>query len=142
MSTQPAERLNPLAADLARRLEGSAAPVERDLAAMLRAPAPDADQAFRLARYQRKIDVAHRLFVAYDEGVLHATTERAAGADACLALALLCARQGLAAPGRGERLRWWNSAFNALDACEGAAGREALAALLEEALPAALEAAP
>lgn len=104
---------------LCGRLAASAAPVERELAALLAAPALDAGQLDRLQRYQRKVDVAPRVATAYDETLRKPLSDRAIGDDGHLALAWLFLRAAIGCEGggaaTGPRLRWLNAAFKALD---------------------------
>lgn len=126
---------------LARRLGASAAPVEREIAALMApvaAPAPlGVRQRFIFERLHRKIDVAHRVMAAYDEAYRQATLYRQISRDGYLGLTwafVLAARreadEGHGAPAaRARRLRWVNSGFNSLDAA-GAADDNAAVSLL------------
>jgi hypothetical protein len=109
---------------LCRQLAASGQPVERDLAGLLAHGVRDASDAFRLQRYHRKIDVAHRLMASYDDALAAATSAHTVSGAGYLALALVLARSAHSEPvhtmaGRANRLRWVNSAFNALAAGDG-----------------------
>lgn len=107
--------------DLQERLAASPSPVERDIALWLsRLPQACDEGAFRLHRYHRKIDVAHKLMQAYDERIDKATSSSTVSGEGYLGMALVfiqAARQEscITELSRANTLRWVNSAFNCLD---------------------------
>lgn len=110
--------------ELMDALEQSASPVERDIAAMLRAVGIFHDaMAARLGRYHRKVDVAKRLFQAYDGALVKAASIDEVSEFAYLALAAVFAdaatRESAATElSRASMLRWCNSAYHCLDHAE------------------------
>lgn len=107
---------------LQERLASSSSPVERDIAAWLSHSPLDGDEgdAFRFKRYQRKIDVAHKLMTAYDDRIDKATSASAVSSECYLGLARVfihAARHetGANETSRANILRWANSAVNCLD---------------------------
>jgi len=110
------------------RLVTSEHPVERDIASLLsRLPAWDQADTFRVQRYHRKIDVAHKVMAAYDAQIDKAVTGLAISSDGYLGLALLflkaaqyeqCGDEN----SRSKLLRWVNSACNCLDQIAPAGG--------------------
>lgn len=106
---------------LCERLVTSEHPVERDIARLFdRLPALDRSDTFRVQRYHRKIDVAHKVMAAYDEQIDKATTGQTISSDGYLCLALLFLKaaqyeQCDDASSRSKLLRWVNSACNCLD---------------------------
>jgi hypothetical protein len=112
----------PQSISLQERLAASLSPVERDVAALLSCfpLAGDADGVFRLQRYHRKIDVAHKLMAAYDERIDKATATSTVSSDCYLGLAMVFIQAAHHESGpneatRANALRWVNSAFNCLD---------------------------
>lgn len=110
---------------LQERLAASPSPVERDIAALLSHLPVSArdDDAFRLQRYHRKIDVAHKLMAAYDDRIERAMSAATVSSDGYMGLAFLfvgAAHQesGVDDASRANILRWANSAFNCLDHVE------------------------
>jgi hypothetical protein len=102
------------------RLARSESVVERELADWLQLEVMSAEAAWRLRRFQRKIDVAHKVFAAYDERIEKATDARLITSDGYLGLALVCLAQARAEAcldeaSRARLFTWVNSAFNALD---------------------------
>ncbi|MBL0727933.1 hypothetical protein [Piscinibacter sp. HJYY11] len=94
--------------------------VERELAGWLRSGAIGAGDGWRLLRYQRKIDVAHEVFVSYDERIEKAVDARPITQDGYLGLALVflsaaTREAGIEEASRARLLAWVNSACNALD---------------------------
>lgn len=106
---------------LRERLLVSSHPVERDIADLLSGlSVPHENTSFRLQRYQRKIDVAHRVMAAYDERIDKAMSTQTISSEGYLGLALVFMQAALREPGcdeasRANTLRWVNSAFNCLD---------------------------
>lgn len=107
---------------LQERLASSSSPVERDIAAWLsRSPLEgDEGDSFRFKRYQRKIDVAHRLMTAYDDRIEKAASASAVSSECYLGLALVFIHAagheaGANETSRANILRWTNSAVNCLD---------------------------
>jgi hypothetical protein len=103
------------------RLAASPRPVERDIAGLLEGASEIGQaEAFRLQRYHRKVDVAHKLMAAYDERIDKATSAETVSGDGYLGLAIafIEAARRLSGSDEGSRadiLRWVNSAFNCLD---------------------------
>ena len=100
-------------------LTQSGSVVERELAGWLGAQAVTVVE-WRLHRYQRKIDVARKVFAAYDERIEKAidTTPITPGGYLALALVFLAAARredGVDEASRARLLAWLNSACNALD---------------------------
>ncbi len=107
---------------LSERLLTSPHPVERDIGRLLtHSPVTgDCDGLFRLQRYHRKIDVAHKLMTAYDVDIDKATSQSTVSRHGYLGLALVfmeAARNehGAVEASRANTLRWANSALNCLD---------------------------
>lgn len=124
--------LDALGAQLQQALQDHPAPVARDIALLIRGGDDPAAAAFRLQRYQRKVDVARQVMSAYDAGIQRATDPTPLPRHGCLGLGWLFwrqARQGA----RADRLRWLNSAFNCLDQA-GPDGGDAAGAQLQQAL--------
>ena len=110
-------------------LSESASPVERDIAFMLSRVDYDQAAAFRLKRYQRKIDVARRVMTAYDDSIDKATGTDMLSNDGYLGLALVFVRAAWHDAGpdetsRARLLRWTNSASNCLDHANPARAQE------------------
>jgi len=104
-----------LQGQLSHQLRQSASAVEHDIAGLL-AEGGLPDGASRQLRYQRKIDITHRIAAAYDGVVGRPLTEQSISGDGYLALALVFMRSaGEASQPAAARLRWINSAFNCLD---------------------------
>lgn len=102
------------------RLRSTDNPVERDLAEMLAEPPSGGLRGHRLERYQRKVDVARSLKVAYDDEIRAPLSDEEISCDAYLALGLVFAKIASCEPcdselSRARVLRWVNSAFNCLD---------------------------
>jgi len=100
-------------------LARSGSVVERELAGWL-GPQGGSAVDWRLQRYQRKIDVAHKVFAAYDERIEKAIdpTPITPGGYLALALVFLAAARreaGIDEVSRARLLGWVNSACNALD---------------------------
>ena len=118
----PTTLFRPQLTSLQERLASSSSPVERDIAAWLSRSPLDGDEgdAFRFNRYQRKIDVAHRLMTAYDDRIDKATSASAVSTECYLGLARVFIHAASHEPGTNETsraniLRWANSAVNCLD---------------------------
>ena len=107
-------------------LDASASPVERDIASMLGGTSNDRATAFRLRRYQRKVDVAHRVMTAYDDSIDKPIGTQSLSKEGYVGLAMVFVKAAWREAGTDEtsramQLRWTNSAANALD-CANAAG--------------------
>ena len=107
--------------ELQQHLAASPSPVERDIAVWLsHLPQAGDEGTFRLQRYHRKVDVAHKLMHSYDERIDKATSSSTVSAEGYLGMARVfieAARQEscLTELSRANTLRWVNSAFNCLD---------------------------
>jgi hypothetical protein len=109
--------LQALRSSLRAALLDSTSPVERDIATLLAGPANDPRSAFRLGRYQRKIDVARRVMAAYDDEIGKPTRPDEISTEGYLGLALVFMHAAVEEDGVGEGsraklLRWVNSAAN------------------------------
>jgi len=124
--------LDALGAQLQQTLQGHPAAMARDIALLIRGGCDPAAAAFRLQRYQRKVDVARQLMSAYDAGIQRATDPTPLPREGCLGMAWLFWRQACQGA-RADRLRWLNSAFNCLDQA-GPYGGDATGALLRQTL--------
>jgi hypothetical protein len=135
-----------LLSSLSDSLAASASPVERDIAALLRGDAASEAGAWRLQRYHRKIDVAHRLLSAYDERLQAAVSTTCVSPAAYLGLGMVFLDAARRSSGstderlRADVLRWVNSGFNCLDHADPGADAAGVEAELQRLLEGAVRA--